>query len=217
MSSSILKITRASRIAYLSAGGLLALVASYGLYLALTFCVDFQRVSYWFSYNWSELSSLIVIFSVLTAGCWVVFRSRKESWKFVCSAVGIFSGVFALLFSFLPLGCWWSAGIVRWQGGCPFYFIVAQGDTPTATSDWGFTPMSWGLWYVWFTRLPADLAFWMILMSFGAIAAKRISKLAKGNIRWHYLFAVFICLLIMAYSFTFGGVWHYIFLSYLLH
>jgi hypothetical protein len=215
MSSSNLKIIRVSRIAILSAGGLLGLIASYVLYLALTFCVDYQRVTYWFTGNWFFYLCLTIIFLVLGSGCGVVVHRRNESWKFLRSAVGVVSGIFALLFSFLPLGCWWSAGIVRWQGGCPFYFITAQGDTPT--NDWGFTPMSWGLEYAWWWRLPIDWAFWMVLISFGAIAAKRISKLAKNQIRWNFIFAVFICFLIVAYKCAFGGVWYYLTLAYLIH
>ena len=171
---------------------------------------------HWFTVDTFSLLIFAVIFLVLGSGCGIVIYRPKETLKFVRSGVGILSGVFAVIFAFLPLGCWWSAGTIRWQGGCPFYFITAQGDTPTAWGNWGFTPISWELWYAWYWRLPADWLFWMTVISFSALAAKAISRLAGDNVRWSFVFAVFICILVVAYRYTFGGVWYYILLSYLL-
>jgi hypothetical protein len=157
---------------------------------------------------------LIFIFLVLCSGCGAVIYSPKVSLKFLRSRVGIISAFFALMFACLPIGCWWSAGIVRWQGGCPFYFIIAQGDTPAV--DWELCPISSGLWYVWYWRLPADWLFWMILISFSAFGARIISRFVERQIRLGFIFASFICVWFIAYGCAFGSVWYYIFLSYLL-
>lgn len=157
---------------------------------------------------------LIFIFLVLGSGCWVIFSRPKDALQFLRSKVGIISAIFALVFACLPFGCWWSAGIARWQGGCPFYFIVAEGDTPT--EDCGLCPLSMGLWWVWYWRLPADWLFWMILISFSEFAARTISRFAGSRIRWGFIFASLICALLIAYGYAFGSVWYYIFLSYSL-
>lgn len=157
------------------------------------------------------LSLLIFIFLVLGCGFWAVVRHPKESMRFLRSRVGIISAIFALIFACLPLGCWWSAGVVRWQGGCPFYFIIAQGDLPT--DDWALCPISWGLWYVWYWRLPADWFFWMVLFSYCAFAARIVPRFAGSRVRWGFVFALSICVLLIAYGYTFGSVWYYILLS----
>jgi hypothetical protein len=170
----------------------------------------------WITLDWFSYTCFAVIILVIGSGCGYVIRRPRESLNFARSRVGIVSSVIALIFAFLPLGCWYSAGIVRWQGGCPFYFILAQGDTPTATSDWGFAPLSMGLWWAWQWRLPVDWLFWMFLVSSSAIAARAISRPVSGHVRWGYIFAVFICLLFMVYRYSFGGVLSYVLESYLV-
>jgi len=157
---------------------------------------------------------LIFIFLVLGSGCWVIFSRPKDALQFLRSKVGIVSAIFALVFACLPLGCWWSAGVVRWQGGCPFYFMVAEGNTPT--NDWGLCPISWGLWGVWYWRLPADWLFWMVLFSFSAFIAKMISRFAGCRVRRGFIFASLVCVWFVAYGYAFGSIWYYIFLSYFL-
>jgi hypothetical protein len=188
------------------------LVTGAGLVAALISAAAFKLLA--MQIGLFYLLLLIFIFIVLGSGCWaVVFRPNESLW-FLRSSIGIISAIFALMFACLPLGCWWSAGIIRWQGGCPFYFIIAQGDTPT--QDWGLCPISMGLWYVWYWRLPADWLIWMILISFSTFAAKSISRFAGRQIRWGFILASFICVLFIAYGYAFGSVWYYVFLSYLL-
>jgi hypothetical protein len=161
-----------------------------------------------------DLSLSIFIILVLGTGCWVILSRPKESLRFLRSELGIVSAIFALVFACLPLGCWWSAGIVRWQEGCPFYFIVAQGNS--LTKNWELCPISMGLWWVWYWRLPADWLFWMILFSFSVFAAREISRFAGSRVRYGFIFASLICAWFVAYGHAFGSVWYYIFLSYLL-
>lgn len=211
-----LRIRGAPWLLQLAIGSVL-LLAALGPAIFLAMGEVFGALRYgWITLNWFSLSFFAFIILVLACGFGVVIRRPKESLNFARSQVGILSAAIALFFAFLPLGCWWSAGIIRWQGGCPLYFIVAQGDTPTATGDWGFTPISWGILGVWFFRLPVDWLFWMFLVSISALASKAIAKPLNGHVRWGFIFAVFLCLLFMAYRYIFGDVLTYILESYLI-
>lgn len=80
----------------------------------------------WISLNWFSLSYFAIIVLVLGFSCSIIVCRPKESLNFARSQVGIVSSAIALIFAFLPLGCWWSAGTIRWQGGCPFFFILLR-------------------------------------------------------------------------------------------